>query len=427
MPETKEIHDEVLTGWNEVKNTIEDLKTRAPEPGEMSEIKELLERYGERFDALEAKDRRIQQSAQRKDGELPEEAKAHVEAHRAYLKRSGSATSAERFRPEDGFKGVLAVPRYSVKDGKNILSFEYQVIEAGSPEEKALSVDSDPAGGFLVSPTMSQNVVQRVFDTSPVRQYASIETISGDAWEEPVDDDEAAAGWVGERATRSETNTPDLDKLRIPLHEVYAKPKATQKLIDMVASVESWLEGKISDKIIRTENTAFVSGNGLLKPRGLTDYVDDSTSDWNKIKSVASGHATQVTYDGIIDVAADLQAAYMANANYFMNRTTRGAARKVVDGNGNPLWAPGLQVGNPDTLNGRPVVIFEDLANPGTNAYPILFGDLRQGYYVIDHTQGIRVLRDPYSSKPFVEFYTTKYVGGGIRQGRALRFMKCST
>lgn len=429
MPETKELHDQVLTEWTEVKATIETLQDRVPEPGELSEIKELLERYGERFDQLEAKDKRLRQEmeATRDPDDLPPEAKAHGEAYERYLKRPMVRGGDLRFRPTDemGGKGVIAVPRYGVKDGRNVLSFEYRTLEVDSEEYKGLSVDSDPAGGFLVSPTMSTNVIRRVFDTSPVRQYASVLTISSDAWEEPVDDDEADAGWVGERSSRPETDTPDVDKLRIPLEEVYAAPRSTQKMLDMIASVEDWLTGKVADKITRKENTAFVSGNGVKKPMGLTQYVSTSAA-WNTIKSVNSGNASALTYDGIIDVRADLQSQYLPRSNWYMNRSTRGAARKLVDGNGNPLWGPGLQAGDPDTLDGRPVVIFEDLADVGADAYPILFGDLMTGYYVIDHTQGLRVLRDPFTAKPEIIFYTTKYVGGGIRQGRALRFQKVS-
>jgi HK97 family phage major capsid protein len=415
--------DQINREWGEVKQKAADLLKRFPDADKLGEHEEMFAKFDERFNQMEAKLSRARTS-EAKEGEMPAEAKAHAEDHAAYLQgRKSRSTQAEKYMPEAG-KGVAVIPRYEVKDGKNVLRFEYQVVAADSPEYKALSVDSDPAGGFLVSPTMSQNVIQRVFDTSPVRQYASVITISGDAWEEPADDDEADAGWVGERATRAATDNPVLDKLRIPLHEIYAKPQATQKSLDLIGSrVEDWLNGKVADKIARTEATAFVSGNGSLKPRGLTQYVAASDA-WNQIKYVVSGAAAALTFDGFISVRGDLQPQYLRSANWFTSRATRAAARKLKDAEGQYLWQPNNQLGDPDTLGGHPVVIFEDMPAVSANTYPVLFGDLREGYYVVDHTSGIRVLRDPYSAKPYVEFYTTKYVGGGLRQGRALRFMK---
>ena len=429
MPETppaaaNAVLEEIKQSWSEMKQAVADMETRLPTGGleELGEFKEKWDLANGRLDNLEAKMQRLADmpTASAADPALmPPEHPAHQEAYRKFLLTESH--SAKEFNPAEwgeDIKPVIATPVYEVKGGRNHLRFEY----------KALSVGSDVAGGFLVSATMSQNVIQRVFDTSPMRQYATVLTIDGDAWEEPVDDDEAATGWVGETATRSTTDTPVFDKLRIPLMEVYAKPKATQKSIDLIgARIETWLSGKIADKVTRTENTSFVTGNGDNRPRGLSGYVNDSAAAWNQILSVVSGNASALTFDGFISVRSSLQAQYLPRSNWFMNRTTRGVARKLKDGEGQYLWQPNNQLGDPDTLDGRPVVIFEDVPDVGANAYPVYFGDMMQAYYVVDHTTALRILRDPYSAKPYVEFYATKYVGGGIQQGRALRAMKIST
>lgn len=415
-----EIKGEIKGSWEELKGKVAALENR-PDVGK-AEVKEEIEKVVTRIDDLETKMQRVATTQNEPEpGQLPKEAKAHIDHFRSFVKTENGQPEGYKF---NGEKVYVPEPVIAVKDGRNVIEgWEY----------KALSVDSNPDGGFMVSPTMAQTIITRLFDTSPMRQYASIQTISGDAWEEPVDDDEATIGWVGERATRSETATPELDKLRIPLNEIYAKPHATQKLIDMWANAETWLAGKVSDKFGREEATQFVTGNGSNKPKGFVSYVS-TTESWNTVKSVNSGDADEITVQGLIDLKADLQAAYLRNANFFMNRTSRKTIRSfrtdavtASDGAGTFLWEPGLRAGDPDLLLGHPIVIFEDMADEAANAYPVAFGDMREAYLIIDHTTGIRVLRDPYSSKPYVEFYTTKRVGGGLRQGRALRMLKCST
>lgn len=299
-------------------------------------------------------------------------------------------------------------------------------------EAKALSVGSDPDGGYVVDPDTTGRVVMKVFETSPVRQYASIQNISTDALEGLFDLNEATTGWVGETDTRAETATPQLGKWRIPVYEQYANPMATQKILDDGSiNLESWLADKVSDKMARTENTAFVLGDGVNKPRGFTTYAAGTTlpgtiEQFNT--GVNGGFAADPDGgDKLIDALYALKAPYRANAVWFMNRITTSGVRKLKDGDGNYMWQPSLQAGQPASLLGYPQVSLEDMATyTVTGALAIAVGDMRAAYQVVDRV-GIRVLRDPYTNKPYVGFYTTKRVGGNVVNFEAIKLVKFAT
>jgi HK97 family phage major capsid protein len=297
---------------------------------------------------------------------------------------------------------------------------------------KALSVGSDPDGGYVVDLDTSGRMVMRIFETSPMRQYASIQNIGTDALEGLHDNDEAAFGWVGETGARSETNTPQLEKYRIPVHEMYAKPSATQKLLDDASiNMEAWLQSKVVDKFARAENLAFVSGSGVDRPRGFTtypDYASAGTFEVGAIEQFDTGvnggfAAAPAGGDALINALYGLKAPYRANATWFMNRSTTAKVRQLKDSDGAYLWQPGIQAGQPATILGYPMASFEDMANStGTGALAIAVGDMREAYQIVDRI-GVRVIRDPYSNKPYVEFYSTKRVGGDVVNFEALKFV----
>lgn len=285
-------------------------------------------------------------------------------------------------------------------------------------EAKALSVNSDPDGGYFVTPEMSNRIATKVFETSPVRQFAFSQTIGTDALEGMADNDEATVGWVAEEGTRSATDTPTVDKWRIPVHEIYAMPQATQKLLDDAnVDAEMWLADKVADKLARTQNAAFVTGDGVGKPRGFTTYA--SGTSWGQVQRVNSGDASGLTDTGLLDLVYTLKPAYRQGAAFFMNRTTVATVRKIQDDQGRFIWAPGLAAGEPSNLLGYPVAEFEDMADVAASALPIAFGDLRTAYTIVDRA-GVRVLRDPYTNKPYVRFYTTARVGGDITNFESL-------
>lgn len=296
---------------------------------------------------------------------------------------------------------------------------------------KALSVGSDPDGGYVVDPDTSGRIVQKVFETSPMRQVASVQVIGTDALEGMFDLNEAGAEWVGETQTRSETDTPQIGRWRIPVHELSAKPHATQKLLDDASiNMEAWLAAKVADKFARTENAAFVSGDGVGKPRGFLTYADGTTLP-GTIERVVSGangafKAAPDGGDALIDVVYKLKSAYRTGARWAMNSTTFAAARKLKDSDGAYIWQPGIAAGEPAGLLGFPVMEFQDMpAHTDTGALAVAFANWAEAYQIVDR-QGVRVLRDPYSSKPYVMFYTTKRTGGDVVNFEAIKLVEFS-
>jgi HK97 family phage major capsid protein len=314
----------------------------------------------------------------------------------------------------------------ALRKGEDRLSGEHRV--AFDRLQKRLSVDSDPDGGFVVTPEFSARVSTVIYETSPVRQVATVETISTDALEGLFDGDQATVGWVSEQATRPETAAPQIGLWRIPTHEMYANPFATQKLLDdAFLDMEAWLAMKVSDRLSRLENAAFVNGTGVGQPRGFLTYP--SGTNRGQLQRVNTGANTGllVTGNGIINIVYALKSAYRQGAVWAMNRNTVGAIRRIRDdsggaGVGNFLWNPGFGT-QPQSLAGFPIVEMEDmpdLSASGSGSLSYAFGNFAAAYTIVDR-QGVRILRDPYSSKPFVSFYTTKRVGGDVINFEAIK------
>ena len=300
----------------------------------------------------------------------------------------------------------------------------------GDLELKALSSASDPDGGYWVDSEMSDFVVGRVFESSPVRQIARVETISSDALEMDVDDDQVASGWVGEQSARPETGTAKVGKRFIYAHELYANPKTSQKVLDDSAvDVERWLGMKVSEKFGRDEATAFVSGNGIVKPRGFLsypNYASPGVYEKNAIERIKSGSLGAVTADGLLDTQNALKEPYQANAVWLMKRTTYGAITKLKDADGQYLLVPGLVNGRPAfTLRGNRVLFADDMPAIANDSVSIAYGDFSVSYTIVDRI-GIRVLRDPFTAKPHVLFYTTRRVGGDVTNFEGLKLQVLS-
>lgn len=300
----------------------------------------------------------------------------------------------------------------------------------GVDEIKALSVGSDPDGGYTVTPDMSGRIGTLVRETSPMRQVANVITIGTDALEGIHDLNEATSGWVGETESRPETAAPKIGEYRIPVHEQYAEPRATQKLLDdSLFNIEEWLAGKIAERLSRMENEAFVSGNGVKKPRGFLTYAagTPSAAGFNVIEQVLSGgngsFAASSPGDALISLVYALKSAYREKAVFMMKRSTLAEVRKLKDDNDNYIWQPDFQMKQGGTLLGFNVVEAEDMPDVASNSLSIAFGDFHAGYQIVDR-QGIRILRDSFTAKPYVKFYTTKRVGGDVVNFEAIKLMK---
>lgn len=289
-------------------------------------------------------------------------------------------------------------------------------------ELKALNVEGNEDGGFLVTPEFSTEIVKKIYESSPMREICSVVTISSDQFEILEDLEQMESGWVTEQQARNSTANATFKKIMIPVHELYAQPKATQKVLDDAAlNLESWISDKVSEKFARDEATAFVSGDGVSKPKGIISY--GAGDGFGLIERINSGHASQITADGVIDLTYAIKPGYAANAKFLMKRATEKQVRKLKDSQNRYLWEPGLNGKTPATLLGFPIMQANDLEDVAANAQAMIFGDFKQGYQIVDRV-GIRILRDVYSAKPYVLFYTTKRVGGGVKNFEALKILK---
>lgn len=297
-------------------------------------------------------------------------------------------------------------------------------------EAKAMSYGSGPDGGYLVPDETETEITGRLSALSPIRSVATVRRVSGAVLKKPFAISGPATGWVGETGARPETSASTLAELQFPTMELYAMPAATASLLDDAAvDIDQWIGQEIEAAFAEQEGTAFVTGDGVNKPRGFLDYpnVAETSWAWGSLGSIATGVSgglpTGTEADVLIDTIYALKAGYRQNASWVMNRRTQAALRKIKDADGNYIWQPPSAPGTRAMLMGFPVVEAEDMPDIGADALAIAFGDFRRGYLVVDRT-GVRVLRDPYSAKPYVLFYTTKRVGGGVQDFDAIKLMK---
>jgi HK97 family phage major capsid protein len=299
-----------------------------------------------------------------------------------------------------------------------------------SLETRAMSVGSGPDGGYLAPPEIETTVTQRLAALSPIRAIAGIRQVSGATFKRPFAKTGPATGWVGETAARAQTDSPVLAEQVFPAMELYAMPAATQTLIDDAAvDLESWIAGEVETVFAEQEGAAFVAGDGVSKPTGFLTQtlVANSAWEWGKIGFTVTGAASAFPEDDPADVLFDLiyalKAGFRQNGRFVMNRKTQAVVRKMKDASGAYVWSPPAQAGGTAGLFTFPVTEAEDMPDIGAGTTPIAFGDFRRGYLVVDRL-GLRILRDPYSAKPYVLFYTTKRVGGGVADYDAIKLLK---
>lgn len=299
-----------------------------------------------------------------------------------------------------------------------------------SLEEKAMSYGTPADGGYLVPDETENEIGRRLAQISPIRSIASVRKISSAVLKKPFATTGIGTGWVAETASRTQTTTNTLAELSFATAELYAMPAATAALLeDSMVDLDAWIAGEIETVFAEQEGKAFVEGDGSNKPKGFLSYttVADASWSWGNLGYIATGNASGLASssptDTLIDLVYALKAGYRQNATWVMNRKTQAALRKLKDDNGQYIWQPPAAAGSRAMLMGFPVVEAEDMPDIGAGNYPIAFGDFRRGYLVVDRA-GVRILRDPYSAKPYVLFYTTKRVGGGIQDFEAIKLLK---
>lgn len=299
-----------------------------------------------------------------------------------------------------------------------------------------LTTQSDPDGGYLVPETMEAGIDRVLGKQSAIRSISRVINISGQTYKKLVSMGGATSGWVGEQSARAETSTPTLREIAINCHEIYAQPAATQTALDdTVFDVEGWLADEVSIEFAEQEGAAYVTGDGVSKPRGILGYstVANANYAWGKLGFIATGSGTgfiapsgtDSPADCLVDLYYALKSGYRNGATWLTSDKVLGTIRKMKDGDGNFLWAAPQTSADVPTILGKPVVTDDNMDALGANKFPVAFGDFTRGYTIVDR-QGIRVLRDPYTSKPNVLFYTTKRVGGGITNFEAIKLLKCA-
>jgi len=358
--------------------------------GFMTEIKSKLQEQDDRMTKLDRKTMFAAKRpalAQATDIEAP-----HQKAFGAYL-RSGD---------DDGLRGLEI-------------------------EGKAMSTAVAADGGYLVAPQTAATVQNVLMSAASIRAIANVVNVDATSYDVLIDRADIGAGWASETAAMTETATPVIERISIPLHELSALPKTSQRLLDDSAfDIEGWLAGRIADKFARSEAAAFVNGDGADKPRGFLTYtnMDNMSWSWGGLGWVPSGAATALLNgDAIVDLVYALGAEYRAGATFVMNSKTTGVVRKLKDADGRYLWSDGLAAGEPARLMGYPVLVAEDMPDIAAGAFPIAFGNFAAGYTIAERPD-LRVLRDPFSAKPHVLFYATKRVGGAVSDFAAIKLMQ---
>lgn len=300
-------------------------------------------------------------------------------------------------------------------------------------EGKSMNTAVNAEGGYLVDPQTSEMIQSVLRSSSSLRSVANVVNVEASSFDVLIDSTDTGAGWADEVANTAETDTPTIERISIPLHELSALPKASQRLLDDSAfDIEGWLAGRIADKFARAEASSFITGDGVGKPTGVLTHptVDNDTWTWGNLGYVATGTEgdfdSASAADSIVDLVYALGARYRAGAQFIMNSKTAGAVRKMKDADGRFLWSDGLAAGEPARLMGYPVLIAEDMPDIGVDAMAIAFGDFNAGYTIAERPD-LRVLRDPFSAKPHVLFYATKRVGGDVTDFAAIKLMKFGT
>jgi HK97 family phage major capsid protein len=391
-------HEELWRAFEEFKSVNDDRLASLAQRGDVlieekvERLNAVIDRQAKRIDELSLKQARPQLGAERK-GASDMAAREHKAAFESYMRAGESA----------GLRQL---------------------------ETKSLSAGSNPDGGYLVPAEVEHEIGRRLTAISPIRSIAGVREVSTSVYKKPFMTGGPAVGWVGETGARTQTATPTLAELAFPAMELYAMPAATASLLeDAAVNIDQWIASEVELAFAEQEGAAFVSGDGNNKPLGFLNYtnVAESAWEWGKLGYVATGadgaFPSSDAADPLIDLIYALKAGYRQNGVFVMNRKTQAEIRKLKDADGQYLWQPPALADGRASLMTFPVVEAEDMPDIASNAYAVAFGDFKRGYLIVDRL-GVRVLRDPYSAKPYVLFYTTKRVGGGVQDFDAIKLLK---
>lgn len=416
MEEINKSFKEVVTNFEELKKDLKQSHEQMATKGHVDALlKEKMDRVNEAITKAE--------DAQ----EAAEKAQAMAKSIRVAGEaiQKGIEINGRLVKTDDNIKSALA--KYLRFGEKRMDNKDLEILETHT---KSMSSGSDPAGGYAVIPEMDAAITRILLETSPIRQVAEVKMISTDQIERLQRVDQAASGWADRDGAPSQSTAPTFNKLAVKVNKMYAEPAISQDLIDdAFIDVESELMMAVTKSFELLENTAFVNGNGVGQPKGFLTYANGTyatpnSPDWGKIQQVVSGNATALTYGGIIDLVYSLKDGYHPRAVFLANRLTVAALRKLVDGIGQALWQPGFG-SEPATFMGYPIMRAADMPTVQASSLSLAFGDFSQGYLIVDR-MGTRILRDPFTAKPFILYYTTKRVGGAVNNFEAIKLQKTS-
>lgn len=293
-------------------------------------------------------------------------------------------------------------------------------------ERRALSTAVGADGGYTVIPELDKEIMRQLQDDSVMRSIATVKTTKTNEYQKLVSVGGATVKRGTEGEERTETATPKLEEVSIKLNPVYAYPKTTQEILDFSeVDILGWLSSEVADTFTAVEEDDFVNGDGVKKAKGFLTYPRAATGDKARPfgtleKIVSSG----VTADGLIDLLYKLKAKYRKNAVWVMNSNTAAALQKLKNGNGDYIWRDRLVAGSPDTLLGRPVQYVETMSDAAAGKAFLAVGDFRRGYFIVDHTTGVRTRPDNITEPGFYKVHTDKYVGGGVVDSNAIKVLE---
>ena len=396
------------------------------------ELKAAIEKTGRLFEEFKAENDKRLDNIEKKQGDVLAEIKVDKinEAITDVLALKTGLQDLEAKIGRPGMGGDAANDEVKAQHKAAFGNFMRSGDDSGLREmevQAKLTTQSDPDGGYITPEEVDAQVTRDEAAIVAMRGLATVRPVGSATYKKIHNVGGASSGWVGEEESRSETSTPVLKVLEFPTMEVYAEPHATQSMLDDGAfDVEAWLADEVSIEFAEQEGGAFITGSGVNKPRGILSYtnVANGSQAWGNLGFITSGAAAALTdVDKLIDLVHSLKRGYRNDSAFLMNDQTLAANRKFKDTAGNYIFQPGLTEDAPDMLLGKRVEIDDYMPDIGANAFPIAFANFRRGYVITDR-MGIRVLRDPYTAKPYVKFYTTKRVGGGVQDYAAIKLMK---
>ncbi|XUU49166.1 phage major capsid protein [Serratia nematodiphila] len=379
-------------------------------------FEEFTKKNDKRLDAIEAEKGKLSETVDTLNGKLSEldNLKSQLEEELAAAKRPGGGKDSKAATEHKA--GWLQFVRKGKDDGLAEL------------EQKAMQTTTDPDGGYAVPEELDRNIISALKDEVVMRAECTVITMGTPNYKKLVNQGGTNSGWVGETDGRPETKTSNLGVIEPVWGEIYGNPMATQTMLDdAFFDVENFIVSDLTQEFAEQEEIAFTNGDGNKKPKGLlaygSDIKDDKEREWGKLQHLLAGKPDAITADEIVKLVYTLRKPYRSGARWMMNNSTLFTVRTLKDSQGNYLWQPGLQLGQPSSLLSYGIAEneqFPDIAGDGT---PIGFGNFKRCFTILDRI-GVRMLRDPYTKKPFVGFYTTKRVGSMMVDSNSVKLLK---